>query len=111
MLDEAFLAAVGHPVRLQALVLLERTPSSAREVGALVGLSSSASLYHVRKLEEVGLVETHSIRRRRAFEERVWTTTGKGWAALERQLVEISPPGQRGQKGRRSAKSAGQQPD
>lgn len=95
MLEESFLlAAVGHPVRLQALVLFERTPSSARELGELVGLSPSAALYHVRKLADAGLVEPHEIRRRRAFEERVWTTTTPGWGKLERLLRAAVPPGQ-----------------
>jgi predicted transcriptional regulator len=95
MLDEGFLyAAVGHPVRIQALVLFEKTPSSARELGVLVGLSPSASLYHVRKLAAAGLVEPHEIRRRRAFEERVWRTTSTGWGRLERLLRAAVPPGQ-----------------
>jgi DNA-binding transcriptional ArsR family regulator len=95
MLEETFLvAAVGHPVRLQALVLFERTPSSARELGELVGLSPSAALYHVRKLADAGLVEPHEIRRRRAFEERVWRTTTSGWGKLERLLRAAVPPGQ-----------------
>ena len=96
MLEETFLlAAVGHPVRLQALVLFERTPMSARELGEVVGLSPSAALYHVRKLADAGLVEPQEIRRRRAFEERVWRTTTTGWAKLERQLLAAVPPGQR----------------
>lgn len=100
MLEESFLlAAVGHPVRLQALVLFERTPMSARELGEVVGLSPSAALYHVRKLSEAGLVEAHEIRRRRAFEERVWRTTSPGWGKLERLLLAAVPPGQRVQSG------------
>jgi DNA-binding transcriptional ArsR family regulator len=100
MLEETFLvAAVGHPVRLQALVLFERTPSSARELGELVGLSPSAALYHVRKLADAGLVEPHEVRRRRAFEERVWRTTTSGWAKLERQLRSSVPPGQPARNG------------
>jgi predicted transcriptional regulator len=95
MLDETFLAAVGHPVRLQALVLFERTPSSARELGQQVGLSPSAALYHVRKLEKAGLVTPTAIRRRRAFEERVWGTTTSGWAQLDGLLRAAVPPGQR----------------
>ena len=95
MLDRVFLlAAIGHPVRLQALVLFERTPSSARELASLVGLRPSATLYHVRKLAAAGLIETPEIRRRRAFEERVWRTTSpSGWAELERLLRAAAPPG------------------
>ena len=92
MLDQDFLAAVGHPVRLQALVLFERTPSSARELADVVGLSPSATLYHVRKLQAAGLVEAAETRRRRAFEERVWRTTTSGWGALEKLLQAAAPP-------------------
>lgn len=95
MLDQAFLyAAVGHPVRLQALVLFEKTPASARELGVATGLTPSAALYHVRKLADAGLVEPHQIRKRRAFEERVWRTTSTGWGKLERLLRAAVPPGQ-----------------
>ncbi|HWI72906.1 MAG TPA: winged helix-turn-helix domain-containing protein [Baekduia sp.] len=87
MLDPDFLSAIGHPVRFQALVLFERTPSSARELADLVGLSPSAVLYHVSKLEEAGLIEAAGTRRRRAFDERVWRTRSTGWADLERLLA------------------------
>ncbi len=95
MLDETFLSAIGHPVRLAALVLFEHTPSSARELGEHVGLSPSAALYHVRKLWKAGLVEPQEVRRRRAFEERVWRTTTKGWTELDRLLRAAAPPGHR----------------
>jgi predicted transcriptional regulator len=87
MLDPDFLSAIGHPVRFQALVLFERTPSSARELAQMVGLSPSATLYHVDKLEKAGLIEAVETRRRRAFDERVWRTRSTGWAALEQLLL------------------------
>jgi DNA-binding transcriptional ArsR family regulator len=90
MLDPDFLSAIGHPVRLQALVLFERTPSSARELAVLVGLSPSATLYHVEKLRKAGLISEAEIRRRRAFDERVWRTTTTGWAKLERLLARAA---------------------
>lgn len=90
MLDPAFLAALGHPARLQALVLLEREPASARELAAQVALSPSATLYHVRKLHEAGLIEQVDTRQRRAFEERVWRTTATGWAEVERSLADVA---------------------
>jgi predicted transcriptional regulator len=88
MLDPVFLSALGHPVRLQALVLFERTPSSARELAEVVGLSPQAALYHVRKLQDAGLIEEADTRRRRAFDERIWRTRTTGWAALEAVLKE-----------------------
>jgi predicted transcriptional regulator len=90
MLDPDFLSAIGHPARFQALVLFERTPSSARELAPLVGLSLSATLYHVRKLEKAGLIEATDTRRRRAFDERVWRTRSTGWAELQTLLSQAA---------------------
>jgi predicted transcriptional regulator len=90
MLDPVFLSAIGHPVRFRALVLFERTPSSARELAELVGLSPSATLYHVAKLEQAGLIVAAETRRRRAFDERVWRTRSTGWAELEHLLVRAA---------------------
>jgi len=90
MLDPVFLAALGHPTRLQALVLFERRPASARELSTTVGLTLSATLYHVRRLRDAGLIEQVDARQRRAFEERVWRTRSSGWAEIERLLTAIS---------------------
>ncbi len=95
MLDPDFLHALGHPVRFQALVLFDGTPSSARELSEIVGLSPSATLYHVRQLAVLGLIEEAETRRRRAFEERVWRTTTTGWAKLEHLLQAATPPARR----------------
>jgi predicted transcriptional regulator len=92
MLDATFLSALGHPVRLKALVLFEQTPSSAREVAEVVGLSTSAVLFHVRKLEAAGLVVATDTRRRRAFDERIWATKATGWVKLEELLLQVAPP-------------------
>jgi DNA-binding transcriptional ArsR family regulator len=86
MLDPEFLSALGHPARLQALVLFERQPASARELATIVGLTPSATLYHVRKLHEAGLIEQVDTRHRRAFDERVWRTRTTGWAKVEKLL-------------------------
>lgn len=90
MLDPDFLQALGHPARLQALVLFEQRPASARELAPIVGLSPSATLYHVRKLRDAGLIEQVDSRQRRAFVERVWRTSATGWAAVERQLADVA---------------------
>jgi DNA-binding transcriptional ArsR family regulator len=90
MLDPEFLSALGHPARLQALVLFEQRPASARELAPIVGLSPSATLYHVRKLRDAGLIEQVDSRQRRAFVERVWRTRITGWAEVERQLADVA---------------------
>jgi predicted transcriptional regulator len=88
MLDPDFLSAIGHPVRFQALVLFERTPSSARELAQRVGLSPTATLYHVSKLEKAGLIEATGAPR--PYAERVWRTRSTGWAELERLLNGVA---------------------
>ena len=90
MLESEFLSALGHPARLQALVLFEQRPASARELAAIVDLSPSATLYHVRKLRDAGLIEQVDSRQRRAFIERVWRTRSTGWAEIERQLAVVA---------------------
>jgi DNA-binding transcriptional ArsR family regulator len=90
MLDPAFLSALGHPTRLQALVLFEQRPASARELAAVVGLSPSATLWHVRKLHEAGLIEQVDSRRRRAFDERIWRARSTGWGDVERLLRDVA---------------------
>lgn len=90
MLDPDFLKALGHPARLQALVLFEQGPATAGELAVIVGLSPSATLYHVRKLHEAGLIEQVESRKKRAFIEGVWRTTSTGWAAVERQLTDVA---------------------
>jgi predicted transcriptional regulator len=91
MLDPDFLAAaLGHPTRLQALVLFEQRPASSRELAEIVGLSPSATLYHVRQLHDAGLIEQVDTRQRRAFQERVWRTRGTGWVELERLLHDVA---------------------
>jgi DNA-binding transcriptional ArsR family regulator len=90
MLDPDFLAAIGHPVRLRALVLLEREPGSAGDLAALAGLSPGAIAYHVRRLADAGLIEEAGRRGAGATAERLWRTRATGWAGLQDLLVEAA---------------------
>lgn len=47
----------GHPVRIRALVLLERTELSPAELAKLLGDPLGVVSYHVRMLRDYGLVE------------------------------------------------------
>jgi hypothetical protein len=47
----------GHPVRIRALVLLERTELSPAELAKLMGDPLGVVAYHVRMLRDYGLVE------------------------------------------------------
>jgi DNA-binding transcriptional ArsR family regulator len=101
MLDPDFLSALAHPARLYALVSLEREPASSRELSVVVGLSPSATAYHIRKLAEAGLIVQSDTRHRRAFEERVWATRATGWIKLEKLLAETAAQSAKAPKKRR----------
>ena len=93
--------ALAHPARL---TILEHLTSGAGEVTAteaakLVGLSPSATSYHLRALAKAGMVEDAP--GRGDGRERVWRSPHKGWSinagqdaapealAAERALVEL----------------------
>jgi predicted transcriptional regulator len=90
MLDPVFLAAIGHPVRFEALVLFERAPTSTRELAARVGLSPGATAHHVKELERAGLIAVAETRRRGRRDERFWRTRTTGWAELEAVLTQAA---------------------
>ena len=89
MLEKEFLSIFSHPARLKALVLLEQRAASPGEIAKVVGLTPSATLYHVGRLRDAGLIEQVDSRRARAFEEGIWRAKTKGWARLQKLLVEL----------------------
>src|SRR5512135_1184014 len=57
-LDAAVMRAMAHPARLALLENLRNTgPATATECAGVVGLSPSATSYHLRALARAGLVE------------------------------------------------------
>lgn len=88
MLDPDFLAAIGHPVRLRALVLLEQAPASTEDVAAGLGLPAGDADEHLRHLARAHLIEPGP--------EALWRTRATGWAGLADLLAATSaaePPG------------------
>lgn len=70
LIDDAARARIAlSPVRRQMLEAL-RTPASAVELAARLGLSRQKVGYHLRALESAGLVQLAEERRRRGFTER-----------------------------------------
>jgi DNA-binding transcriptional ArsR family regulator len=58
ILDAKALKALAHPLRFQLVELLaEVGPSTASELGRLVGESSGSTSYHLRTLAKEGLIE------------------------------------------------------
>jgi len=58
ILDAAVMRAMAHPARLALLEHLRNSgPATATECAGVVGLSPSATSYHLRALARAGLVE------------------------------------------------------
>lgn len=77
--DAAVMRALAHPVRLELLEHLSNVPggATATECAAVVGLSPSATSYHLRALAKVGMI--HEAPGRGDARERVWRATHDRW--------------------------------
>ena len=98
--DPQVMRALAHPARIEIVEYLNNTGAvvTATECAALVGLSPSATSYHLRELARYGLVEQAPSRG--DGRERVWRSTGTGLridadddapdaAAATRALVDV----------------------
>lgn len=99
--DPEVMRALAHPARMAILEHLTTTGGAitATEAAKLVGLSPSATSYHLRALAKAGLVEDAP--GRGDGRERVWRTPYRGWTfsagpdaspdaiAAERALVDM----------------------
>jgi DNA-binding transcriptional ArsR family regulator len=75
--DPALMRALAHPARLAILDHLSNgVAATATEFAELVGLSPSATSYHLRALAKVGLIEEAA--GRGDARERVWTSSIRG---------------------------------
>lgn len=93
MLDPDFLAAIGHPARLRALILLEQEPASVPEVAARIALPADEVAAHVRHLADAGLIDAVQAAPGTDAEDR-WRTRATGWNDLATLLAEAAgePP-------------------
>lgn len=99
--DPEVMRTLAHPARLTILEHLTSGggPITATEAAKLVGLSPSATSYHLRAMAKVGMVEDAP--GRGDGRERVWRSPHRGWAidagqdavpealAAERALVDM----------------------
>ncbi len=76
--DPQVMRALAHPARIAIVEYLNNTGAvvTATETAELVGLSPSATSYHLRELARYGLVEQAPSRG--DGRERVWQSTGTG---------------------------------
>lgn len=89
-LDLQFLAALGHPVRLKAMVMFEHEAGSARELAEAVGLAPTAATHHVNVLKRAGLIEVVDRRQRRGYMESLYAPTATGWKQLTDELRQLA---------------------
>ena len=97
--DPQVMRALAHPARIDIIEHLSSTGESvtATQMAALVGLSPSATSYHLRELAKYGLVE-HAASQGDGRERR-WQGTSAGWnlegddrpesRAAEKELVDV----------------------
>jgi DNA-binding transcriptional ArsR family regulator len=91
---------MSHPARIEIMEHLGSTEEgvTATECAALVGLSPSATSYHLRELAKYGLIEQAPSRG--DARERVWRGMAQGWSvegdldepearAAEQDLIEV----------------------
>jgi DNA-binding transcriptional ArsR family regulator len=83
--DPRVLRALAHPARLEIMEHLSATDASvtATECAEIVGLSPSATSYHLRELAKVGMVEQAPSRG--DGRERVWRSAAHSWG------VDVAP--------------------
>jgi DNA-binding transcriptional ArsR family regulator len=77
--DPAMMRAMAHPARLALVEHLANHPdgATATECAAVVGLSPSATSYHLRALAKVGII--HEAPGRGDGRERVWRAAHESW--------------------------------
>ena len=85
--DPARLRALAHPARLSIMSHLNTgAAATATEFAELVGLSPSATSYHLRALAKVGLIEEAPSRG--DGRERVWTSALRGYQVATEQHAD-----------------------
>jgi DNA-binding transcriptional ArsR family regulator len=67
--DETLVKVVAHPLRVQALSVLTERHASPKELAAELGAPVGNVSYHVRELEDVGLIELVDEKKRRGAVE------------------------------------------
>lgn len=83
-------ALFQHPVRQQILALA-RTPMSATEISAQLGLTRQSVNYHVRKLERAKFLTRAETRMRRNMVEQRYLATARAYVIAPELLGSLAP--------------------
>jgi DNA-binding transcriptional ArsR family regulator len=79
--QEALVKALNHPVRVKALTILSEKTASPKEIAEVLDVPLSNVSYHVRVLDELGLIEI-------VEEESVRGSVAHFYEAVERPLID-----------------------
>lgn len=79
--QEVLVKALNHPVRVKALTILTERIASPKEISELIEIPLSNVSYHVRVLDELGLIEIME-------EESVRGSVAHFYKAVERPLID-----------------------
>ncbi|HET8566784.1 MAG TPA: winged helix-turn-helix domain-containing protein [Solirubrobacterales bacterium] len=79
--QEVLVKALNHPVRVKALTILTERTASPKEISELIEMPLSNVSYHVRVLDELGLIEIME-------EESVRGSVAHFYKAVERPLID-----------------------
>lgn len=79
--QEVLVKALNHPVRVKALTILTERTASPKEISELIETPLSNVSYHVRVLDELGLIEITE-------EEAVRGSVAHFYKAVERPLID-----------------------
>lgn len=79
--QEVLIKALNHPIRVKALTILTERIASPKEISEQIDMPLSNVSYHVRVLDELGLVEVRE-------EESVRGSVAHYYAAVERPLID-----------------------
>jgi DNA-binding transcriptional ArsR family regulator len=81
--DETLVRVVAHPLRVQALSILTERPASPKELAAELGSPVGNVSYHVRELEDVGLIELVDEKKRRGAVEHFYRAIARPLLSAE----------------------------
>jgi DNA-binding transcriptional ArsR family regulator len=81
--DETLVKVVAHPLRVQALSVLTERPASPKELAAELGSPVGNVSYHVRELEQVGLIELVDEKKRRGAIEHFYRAIARPLLSAE----------------------------
>jgi len=87
--DPRYVRALGHPLRVRILAMLDEGPASPKQLADRLGASLGVVAYHVRTLHDLDLLKLVGTRQRRGATEHMYAAVARpsfsddAWAGME----------------------------